>query len=567
MWRGYVKDQLNITAVPKAFLRIKSFTIREDLLTSANSSFDCLEVSEEISHGDILIVSDETGVTKYLGVITSIDDNTISTSQIQSIYKGNWLYDLPNIIGSGNDKCWTWNRYAYQMDESIPYTDWYESDMPELDSLKDLDILETRTFLDADTSISMQIADKYTADAVTYVYSETRKSVTMTFSCDNGGFLYVNGTKVGSYLYYDKSTQGQTTPVECTATIRKGWNKIDVVYNEEDGGDGWLVTIGGAHLNAAFNQLTSQATSSVTSLEDTFAQALTKYAAGEMRDMDNWHDPLVEQRLSPIKVKTSSQTQGAFVTQEDTYVTDMEDFIYSLYNKYQIQLIFDIPYEGECSVTIGKTDVEELKIGNNTNAIVDISPVTEVEDTNRLIIYDSNGMYRATYVTNADGSRVKEPAEVTNRFGVVKTSIVFSDDDDSTLEWGYLPKMYNHKLTFKLRILNPVSVNVDYTKMVDKLLSTEGDQHITTDDDHPIAVRVPDHIQKNVSNYLYSYDSFILGMPLAVWKDTDYYSTILTGLEMSKSENEPVSEVSYTCGTVRTKLTEKILRKYGVHNA
>lgn len=566
MWRGYVKDQLNLTAVPKAFLKIKSFTIREDLLTSASSSFNCLEVSDDISHGDVLIVSDETGITKYLGVITSINDTTINTSQIQSIYKGNWLYDLPNIIGSGDNKCWSWNRYAYQMDESIPYTDWYETDMPELDSLKDLDILETKAFLDANTSIEMQIADKYTADAITYVYSATRKNVTMTFSCDNGGFLYVNGTKVGSYLYYDKTTQSQTTPVECAAVIRKGWNKIDVVYNEEDGGDGWLVTIDGAHLNAKFDQLTSEATSSVTSLEDTFAQALEKYASGVMRDMESWYDPLVRQRLSPIKIKTSSQTQGAFVTQEDTYVTDMEDFIYTLYNKYQIQLIFDIPYEGECSVTIGKTNVEELKIGNNTNAIIDISPVTEVEDNNRLIIYDANGMYRATYVTKADGSRVKEPSGTANRFGVVKTSIVFSDDDDSTLEWGYLPKMYNHKLTFKLRLLKSVSVHAEYTKMVNKILSTENDQHITTEDQHPIAVRVPEYTEKDIATDLYSYNSFILGMPLAIWKDTDYYSTVLTGLEMSKSENVPVSEVSYTCGTVRTKLTEKILRKYGVHN-
>ena len=48
MWRGYVKDQLNLENVPKAFLKIKSFNIEEDLLTSAASSFECVEVSDNI---------------------------------------------------------------------------------------------------------------------------------------------------------------------------------------------------------------------------------------------------------------------------------------------------------------------------------------------------------------------------------------------------------------------------------------------------------------------------------------------------------------------------------------
>lgn len=521
MWRGFVKDQLNLEAVPKAFLKIKTFSIKEDLLTSATSSFECLEVAENISHGDVVIITDETGVTKYQGVITSIEDTTINTSQMQSIYAGNWLYDLPNIIGVGDDKSWSYAKYDYQVDTSKTYDTWSESDLPTIEDIEELTVKQTLAFLDSATSLSMNIGEYYTALCTTYVYSETRKNVTMAFSNDNGGFLYVNGSKVASYIYYDKSTKSQATPTEATVTIRKGWNKIEVLYNEETGGDGWLVTIGGSHLSSYFSKMTSQYTSNVTSLEDTFAQALQLYANGQMRD-SSYTDELVKQRLSPIKIKVSSQTQGAFLSQEDTYVCDMEDFIYSLYNRYQIQLDFDIPYSGECSVTIGKSSAGEIKIGNNTNSIINISPITEVEETNRLIIYNEDGTYRATYVTKADGSRVKEPSGTANRFGVVKTSIVFSDDDDQTLQWGYLPKMYNHKLTFTLRILD---------------------------------------------NGLYKYDDFSLGMPLAVWKDTDYFSTVLTSKEMSLEENTPLSEVDFTCGTVRTKLTEKILMKYGVHNA
>lgn len=566
MWRGYIKDQLNLEAVPKAFLKIKSFSIKEDLLASATSTFDCVEVADNISHGDVIIVADETGITKYLGVVTSIEDTTINTSQMQSIYKGNWLYDLPNIIGVGDDKAWSWQKYDYQIDTSKTYQDWSESDLPTLDVIETLTVKQTLAFLDSQTSLSMNIGDYYTASATTYVYSSKRENITLTFSNDNGGLLYVNGEKVGSYLYYDSSTKDVRTPVECAVTIRKGWNKIQVIYNEENGGDGWLVTIDGKHMYEYFEKLTSQYTTNVTSLEDTFAQALEQYAYGKMRD-SSYTDELVKQRLSSIEIKASSQTQGAFLSQEDTYVCDMEEFIYSLYNRYQIQLTFNIPYEGKCSVTIGKSDVDEIKIGNNTNSIVDISPITEVEETNRLIIYNQDGTYRATYVTKADGSRVKEPSGTANRFGIVKTSIVFSDDDDQTLQWGYLPKMYNHKLTFKLRLLNDVTMHIAYTKMVDKILSTENEEHIITEDEHPIAVTVPEHTEKDVQTNLYSYNSFILGMPLAVWKDTEYFSTILTGKELSKEEDQPINEVNYTCGTVRTKLTEKLLMKYGVHNA
>lgn len=520
MWRGYVKDQLNLESVPKAFLKIKSFNISEDLLTSATSSLECVEVSDNISNGDILIVADEKGITKYLGVINSIDENTINTTQIQSIYKGSWLYDLPNIIGIGNDKSWHWDRYDYLIDPTKDYQHWNNSDLPKLEALENLQIRESRTLLDSSTSLVMNLGEKYTACATTYVYSETRKNVTIVFSSDNGGILYVNGADVGSYVYYDSSTQAQRVPIECPVTIRKGWNKVQVVYSKETGSDGWLVTINGFHFNEYFTEQTSKYTSNVTSLEDTFAQALRLYANGKMRD-SNYTDDLIKQRLSSIEIKTSSQTQGAFLTQEDTYVCDMEEFIYSLYSRYQIQLTFDIPYQGKCTCTIGKSNIGEIKIGNNTNAIVDISPITEVEETNRLIIYNKDGTYRTTYVTKADGSRVKEPIGTANRFGVVKTAIVFSDDDDQTLQWGYLPKMYNHKLTFILKMF---------------------------------------------ANSLYKYDDFKLGMPLAIWKDTDYFSTILTGREISKDENTPINEVTYTCGTVRTKLTEKLLIKYGVQN-
>lgn len=557
-WYGYIKDQLDITSKPKAFLRIRSCTIREDLLTSATSTFDCLEVADNISNGDILLVTDETGKKMYLGVISSIEELTISTYQIQHIYAGTWVYDLPSIIGVGDDKKWAFEKYTSLIPEDAK-TPWSTSDLPTLDDLEGQTIVSTNSYLDSAISLSMNIGDNYTAKATTYVYSDTRQQVTLKFNTDNGGILYLNGKKLCSHIYKDSSTY-----TDSTAMFRQGWNKVEVVYSEEDGGDGWIVTVDGTRLNSYFTQQTSVATTDVTSLEGSFAEALKLYANGQMRD-SSYIDPIIKQRLGNIEIKVGSNTAGSFTTQNDNYTCDMEQMIYDLYNKYQIMLDFDIPYEGECSVTITKSNIDSLKIGNNTNSIVDISPITELEETNRLIIYNKDGTYRTTYVVKSDGSRVQEPTSIANRFGVVNTKIVFSDDDDDTLIEANLPEtMYNHKLTFTLRLFGPIENRINYTKKVDANLLTTTDKELLTADEMELLATTLKTTDYTYKTSLYSLGDFILGMPLQVWKDTVYFSTILTGRSLTKAENAPVSEVDFTCGTVRTSLTEKLLIKFGV---
>lgn len=564
-WHGYVKDQLDITSKPKAFLRIRSCSIREDLLTSTTSSFNCLEVADNISNGDILLVTDETGKKMYLGVISSIEEQTISTYQIQHIYAGTWLYDLPNIVGVGDDKLWSFEKYDYLIDKSKSYEKWSTSDLPTLDDLEELESLSSTTYKDSDISLKMGIGDYYTAKCTTFVYSEERKKVNMWLSADNGGILYVNGSKISTYLFYDKSSKtSNVDPTKTEVTIRKGWNKIEVVYINEDGTDGFLVTIEGTHLSSYFDKLTSQYTSDVTSLEGTFAKALNLYASGQLRD-SSYIDPIVKQRLNDIQIQVGSNTVGAFTTQNDNYTCDMEQMIYDLYNKYQIMLDFEIPYEGDCFVTITKNNIDSLKIGNNTNSIVDISPVTELEETNRLVIYNKDGTYRTTYAVKSDGTRIKEPSSTANRFGVVNTKIVFSDDDDDTLIEANLPEiMYNHKLTFTLRLLPLIENKINYTKMVDVNLRTADDKNLLVATNEQLLVAIPVTTNYSYQTSLYSYDDFILGMPLQVWKDTSYFSTILTGRSLTKNENAPVSTIEFTCGTVRTSLTEKLLIKFGV---
>lgn len=515
-WRAYVKDQFNIGSLPKAFLKLMSFEINEDLLTTANSSFECYEVPSNISEGDILCVYNPFGKLRYKGKITSIEDLTIQTSQIVSMFGGQWVYDLPNWQGSGNNKSWLLEKYNYLMkdQEETDYTKFSTSDLPTLDDLIGQTMLSTQTYLDSNTSLSMNLGEKYTMKCTSYVYSDTRVKVNLTYAADNGCVVYVNSKKIGSVIYKSEEEYSDTQEV----IFRKGWNKIIVVYTEYTGGDGFLLTIDGNHLSSYFSQMTSLYTEDVGYLEEIFKTALSDYCNGKMRD-STYVDTLVKEKLGQLTFNVTSNTKGGFQTQNDNYTMDMEQMIYDLYSNYNILLDVNIPYNDTPSVNIGKSNVNSLKVGNNIQTITSISPVTEVAETNRLIIYDNDGMYRTTYIAKADGTRVKEPSSTANRFGVVNTSIVYSDDEIKDILEANLPsEMYNHKLTFTLSLLSKI----------------------------------------------FKYDDFVLGMPLQVWKDSEYFSTVLTGRSYSKEQNQPVTEVNYTCGKVRTSLTKKLLLKLGV---
>lgn len=353
VWRGYVKDALNLEDPPKAFLTILSHDIRQDLLTTANSQFECLAVPDNVSNGDILIVSNPYGVTRYLGIIKSIEGTSIQTYQMQHFYSGKWVYD---------------------------------------------------------------------------------------------------------------SASGEST------------------------------------------------------IENAVVSILTDFANGEMLN-STYTDPLVAQLKSDVSISAGSSTSGKLETKEANTVEEMETFIYDLYKNYNILLDFNIAYSGTNSVTVLKPSYSTVKIGNNTNAITNITPLTQIEETNRLIIYAKNGTYRDTYVAKSDGTIVSEPAAITNRFGVVNTKIVFTDDTATDVIKANLPsQVYNHKLTFTLRL----------------------------------------------ENKLYGFDDLKLGTPLSIWVDDQYYSSIVTGLHYKKESNQPVTEVEYTCGMVRTSLSDKLSLRLGV---
>lgn len=351
-YRCFIKDQLHMTDPPKSFMVVDTFDINTDLLTNATSKITVIETPTNVNEGDVLVLYDPKGTFLYNGVITSFSDKTINCSQMQSYYRGSWVYQ----------------------------------------------------------------------------------------------------------------------------------------------------------------------TSSKTYLEQEIATILGDYAQGKMKG-SSYTDTLVAQRLGGITIDYVGSITSHLPTHYDAKsdgsqyeVIDMEEFIYELYQRYSIIFDFEINFSGTNYVHIKVPTYQKIAVGNNMYAVQDMSPVTEVEETNRLIIYSSNNTYRTTYVATKTGI-VQAPSSTANRFNVTNTEIVFSDDALADLVSANLPNtMYNHKVTFNLVI----------------------------------------------KNFLYEFGEFNLGGELDVYYNDDYYSTVLTGYRISKASNQNITGATFTCGKVRYALTKML---------
>ena len=350
-YRCFVKDQLNLTAPPKAFMIVDTFDVKTDLMTNATSKITVTELPSNINNGDVLVLYDPKGQFLYNGVIKSFSDLTIQCSQMQSFYKGLWIY---NVHPS-------------------------------------------------------------------------------------------------------------------------------------------------------------------TYLEEEIAYLLGQYALGKIYQ-STYTDALVAQRLGGITIDYTGATSSNLPTDldedgnEQLTQIDMEKFIYSLYEDYNIMFKFEINFSGTNYVHIIVPSYDTVKVGNNMFAVQNMSPVTTIEETNRLIIFNADKTYRTTYVATKNGI-VENPSTTANRFDITNTKIVMSDDDDATLISANLPQqMFNHKVSFDLII----------------------------------------------KNFIYEFGDFNLGGTLDIYYGDDYFNSVLTGYEIRKSSNQNITEVGFVCGKVRQKLTQML---------
>lgn len=245
-------------------------------------------------------------------------------------------------------------------------------------------------------------------------------------------------------------------------------------------------------------------------LEHEVAVLLEEYASGKITD--DVMDYLQAQKLTSIDIEYEGSNANQLQSFDAQQTQDMETFIYRLYEKYNIILDFAINWEGNNSVMIHTADFTPYKIANNTHAIIDISPTTEISQNNKLIVYSSEGAYRAVYYATPQGivTNSQDPLRLKN----INTIIQFTDDDiNAVIASNLNEEMYNHKLTFTLRI----------------------------------------------DNKLYKWDDFKLGQPMDIYFNGQYFKSVFTGYEMALAQDQSIDEVKITCGKVRTSLTSKLL--------
>lgn len=508
-WYVYIKGSTDINGEPKAFLRCSEFTFSLDLCTTANSKFILNDLTQDmgIVGGDILVLINPQGVPRYNGVVKSISGTTIQTSQMQSFYSGTCLFDFSGGASSGTSNAWTVKIY-----EKV------SSDYPKPEDFEGLTPTSTQIVLDKDNGQDIPGSD-FSVMATTYLYFEETTQVTSTYTTDDNGTLTINGVFVTNL----ETTQGK----EVTYNFNKGWNEIIICFTE-DNGDAYFKIRPRFHDGSSYSisTLTDMNTALDITIEENFIDGLSKFASGYIRG-SSYQDELMNLEKSPVKIIQGSFTDGRLVSENDEF--DMEQFIYDLWKNYSIMLDFTIPFEpwtigdnsgGTCRVYKPIYEVP-LVISDNNDAIITISPTDEIQDVNKLVVFSQDGLeYRTTFIYTANGI-VEEPSSIATRFSAINTKIVKSDDSLEDIKKAYLPEeIFNHKLTFALRL----------------------------------------------SNNLYKYDDFKLGMPVNVYVDKsgDFYSSVITGVEMSKTANQNIVYALFTCGNARTALTKRLTRKFGV---
>jgi len=350
-YRCFIKDQLDLEATPKAFMVVDTFNVRPDLMTNSTSTVNVQEMTSNVNIGDVLVLYDPMGTPLYNGVIKTIDDLKITCSQMQSFYKGTWIYNV-----------------------------------------------------------------------------------------------------------YPSAT-----------------------------------------------------------LEEEIAYLLGQYAQGKIYG-STYTDGLVAQRLGGITIDYEGTTSANLPTDldedgnEQYTQKDMEQFIYELYENYGIIFSFEINVSGTNYCHIKVPDYEAIKVGNNMFAIQNMSPMTTIEETNRLIVFAQDKTYRMTYVATKNGI-VEEPSTTANRFDITNTKIVFSDDDLSDLVSANLPEnMYNHR------------IEMDVV----------------------------------VKNFVFEFGDFKLGGSIDIYHNDDYYNSVITGYEISKASNQNITSFHLIMGKVRSKLTQML---------
>lgn len=223
-YRCYVKDQMDLTEKPKAFMRVDTFNIKCDLMTTANSTITVLDSFSNVNNGDVLVLYDPMGTTLYQGVIKSIEDNEIVCSQMQSFYKGNWIYNVYPSASLEEEIAYLLGEYAQGNIYGSTYTDPLVAQR-----LGGIDIDYTAsTSVNLPTDLDKDGNENYTQkDMEKWIYELYEKyGIIFDFEINFSGTNYVHikvptgsALKVGNNMYAIKNMKPVTTIEETNRLI------------------------------------------------------------------------------------------------------------------------------------------------------------------------------------------------------------------------------------------------------------------------------------------------------------------------------------------------------------
>ena len=233
-------------------------------------------------------------------------------------------------------------------------------------------------------------------------------------------------------------------------------------------------------------------------------------------DFQNNRDSLMRTIFGSFDIETTSETNLTLQSQEEHYIVNFMSFLYDIYEKYNIIISIDVPFEeGTPVIHIGKPNYNKLQIGNNAYAFRNFNIVAEVFETNKLTVYsEETGTFRGEWFTTTSG--ITDNSSALNRIQRIKTNIIFSDDDLNILKASSLRnQIYNHRIECDLV----------------------------------------------VQNKLLNFDLLKLGQEVDVYFNGDYYNTILTGYTLSMTDGKESEVIHLTFGLVRTTLTSKLFKR------
>lgn len=95
-YKVYFKSSTQLKEPCKAECNCLSFSLNRDLLSEATSTFEVNKVPDVVNEGDVLGLRNNYGKILYLGVVKSIDEQSIQCNQIEQLFDGEWLYRVPN---------------------------------------------------------------------------------------------------------------------------------------------------------------------------------------------------------------------------------------------------------------------------------------------------------------------------------------------------------------------------------------------------------------------------------------------------------------------------------------